>query len=336
MKGLTLPVLAILVAWCSALNGQKAKPFERVETFPAGEQDSGLGSLIPKNVNTVTVDVSAPYAAVWPAVKAVAKRFDKVGNRPVVAIDEQSGRVQNGRITSDALIGSGGGLSASWADEFVTEATKLTATSTRLSVTRKLVQKGGLGSTSSHWETRNSNGKLERWLITEVLKELSAPHTPEITRDAAATTYVAKDDNTIYIDLNSDGSFFLDQLGKQYQGHYTITGEDLMLTFGNTAPRKGGRLVGDSLFMPNGKECVRTKGPKLAVSVSEAGKNGGDTSFTNADIIKLVEAKLPDSAIISKIKFSACNFDVSTDGLIKLKQANVSDAVVQAVVDCKH
>jgi hypothetical protein len=108
-----------------------------------------------------------------------------------------------------------------------------------------------------------------------------------------------------------------------------------MLTIGNVS-RKGGRLVGDSMFDPSGKEWVRSKGSKVAASVPESSKNSGDTSFTNADIIKLVEAKLPDTAIISKIKSSSCNFDVSTDGLIKLKQANVSDVVVQAVLDCKH
>jgi hypothetical protein len=56
-------------------------------------------------------------------------------------------------------------------------------------------------------------------------------------------------------------------------------------------------------------------------------------ALTNADVIKLVAAKLPDSIIIKKIKSSACNFDTGTDGLIKLKQAGVSDAVIQAMVE---
>jgi hypothetical protein len=132
-------------------------------------------------------------------------------------------------------------------------------------VTRKLVQKGGLGNTDSHWETKGSNGKIERWLITEVLKELAAPvsqRPSEITTDAT--------------------------------------------------------------------------GSKGLVSASTPSKNSDDTRFSNTDVAKLVEAKLPDSVIISRIKSSSCNFDVSTDGLIKLKQANVSDSVVQAMVDCKR
>lgn len=55
--------------------------------------------------------------------------------------------------------------------------------------------------------------------------------------------------------------------------------------------------------------------------------------LTNDDIIKLLQAKLPDSVVIAKIKSSNCEFDTSTDGLIKLKKAGVSDAVLQAMVE---
>jgi hypothetical protein len=47
----------------------------------------------------------------------------------------------------------------------------------------------------------------------------------------------------------------------------------------------------------------------------------------------MVQAKLGDSLIIAKIKSSASGFDTSTDGLVKLKQADVSDAVLQAMVE---
>src|ERR1700722_10525042 len=63
---------------------------------------------------------------------------------------------------------------------------------------------------------------------------------------------------------------------------------------------------------------------------------GGQSSpagLTNDDIIKLVQAKLPDSVVIAKIKSSNCDFDTSTDALIKLKQAGVSDSVLQAIID---
>ncbi|MGD1154998.1 MAG: hypothetical protein ABSA41_04135 [Terriglobia bacterium] len=59
----------------------------------------------------------------------------------------------------------------------------------------------------------------------------------------------------------------------------------------------------------------------------------GPPALTNDDIIKLVQVKLADSLIITKIKSSACAFDTSADGLVRLKQAGVSDAVLQAMLE---
>ena len=55
--------------------------------------------------------------------------------------------------------------------------------------------------------------------------------------------------------------------------------------------------------------------------------------LTNDEIIKLVRAKMPDSIVIAKIKSSTCEFDTSTDALIKLKGAGASDPVLQAFVE---
>jgi len=56
-------------------------------------------------------------------------------------------------------------------------------------------------------------------------------------------------------------------------------------------------------------------------------------ALTNDDIIKMVQVKLADSVVIAKIKSSDCAFDTSADALIKLKQAGVSDAVLQAMLE---
>ncbi len=56
--------------------------------------------------------------------------------------------------------------------------------------------------------------------------------------------------------------------------------------------------------------------------------------LTNADVEKMVSAKLGDGVIIAKIKSSTCKFDTSTDELIKLKGEGVSDQVVQAMTEC--
>jgi hypothetical protein len=55
--------------------------------------------------------------------------------------------------------------------------------------------------------------------------------------------------------------------------------------------------------------------------------------LTNDDVIKMVQAKLGDAVIVAKIKSSACKFDSSTDALIKLKAAGVSDAILAAMAE---
>ena len=59
-------------------------------------------------------------------------------------------------------------------------------------------------------------------------------------------------------------------------------------------------------------------------------------TLTNADVIKMVQAKLGDAVIVSEIKHSTCKFDTSPHALIELKQAGVSDAVLQAMTEAGH
>lgn len=57
--------------------------------------------------------------------------------------------------------------------------------------------------------------------------------------------------------------------------------------------------------------------------------------LTNNDIVKMARVKLGDGIIISKIKASPPNFDMSVNALVKLKEAGVSDAVIQAMNDAQ-
>ncbi|MFI5086905.1 MAG: hypothetical protein ACHP7I_00795 [Terriglobales bacterium] len=61
----------------------------------------------------------------------------------------------------------------------------------------------------------------------------------------------------------------------------------------------------------------------------------GDEALTNSDVVKMVKVKLADGIIISKIKTSASNFDTSVNALVKLKEAGVSDPVIQAMQDAQ-
>jgi hypothetical protein len=60
-----------------------------------------------------------------------------------------------------------------------------------------------------------------------------------------------------------------------------------------------------------------------------------DGAMTNDEVITLTKAGLSPSIIIGKIRSGKSNFDLSTDSLIKLKQAGVSDEIVSAMLEAK-
>lgn len=55
--------------------------------------------------------------------------------------------------------------------------------------------------------------------------------------------------------------------------------------------------------------------------------------LTNKSVIDLSKVGLSSVIIINKIKSSKCTFDLSTNGLVALKQGNVSDDVISAMID---
>jgi hypothetical protein len=339
-------VCILTLAVCSACLHLAAaeKAFERVDKFPEGEQGGTLRSMTSvRDTNTVTVSVKAPYEAVWSAIKVVAQKFDKIGNRPIVGVSEQSGRIQNGKIQLDSMILSGSLVD--WRDEFLTEATAIDPQTTKLSVTRKLVRKETFG--SGRWGAHSSNGKIERWLITQVLDEMKSPSTAIAggsgktapTTAAAASVFVSNDNPTDILTLNADSSFRLTERGRQFGGKFEWSGDTLTLIVGRQ--RMAARLVGETLTDNEGKLWTRRVQPEVAAAAvgsappaqAPASTRASGEVIANADIVKLVQAKLSDAIIIAKIKSSLCRFDLSTDALIKLKDANISDSVIQAMTE---
>ena len=67
------------------------------------------------------------------------------------------------------------------------------------------------------------------------------------------------------------------------------------------------------------------------ISFTALGQVKNDT-ISNSTVIKMTKSKLGDKIILSKITTSPNKFDVSTDALIKLKENNVSDTVVNLMV----
>ena len=55
--------------------------------------------------------------------------------------------------------------------------------------------------------------------------------------------------------------------------------------------------------------------------------------MTVAEVIKLSKAGLSDDTIIEQIRKKNQHFDLSTDQLIQLKEAHVSERVIQVMID---
>jgi hypothetical protein len=90
----------------------------------------------------------------------------------------------------------------------------------------------------------------------------------------------------------------------------------------------------------NVSEIVDTIGRVLNIAAKDEAENSGNQGtrnlLTNADIIKMASAKLGDPIIMSAIKSEpCCNFDTTVNGMIALKKAGVSDAVIQAMRDAQ-
>jgi hypothetical protein len=109
--------------------------------------------------------------------------------------------------------------------------------------------------------------------------------------------------------------FTLDNGGQQAQG-----GQDQ-----GQAQAQGGQDQAQAQAQP-------AAAPAAAPAAPAAPAVPAGPALSNDDVIKMVKAKVPDSAIIIKIKNSNCTFDTGADGLVKLQKAGVSEAVIDAMV----
>lgn len=71
----------------------------------------------------------------------------------------------------------------------------------------------------------------------------------------------------------------------------------------------------------------------LAVLILNSSNAQKQETLTNYSIMSLVKKGLSSSVIVSKIKQSICNFDVSTDALVFLKDNSVTDDIVNAMIE---
>ena len=60
-----------------------------------------------------------------------------------------------------------------------------------------------------------------------------------------------------------------------------------------------------------------------------------DHALTNADVVKMVKAGLPESIIVREIQMSGTNFATTPAALIELKKQGASEKVLGAVLDSR-
>lgn len=69
------------------------------------------------------------------------------------------------------------------------------------------------------------------------------------------------------------------------------------------------------------------------LSLGLRAQDASQSALSNAGLIKMVRAGLPESIILREIQMSRTNFDTSPNGLIDLRKHGASEAVLHAVLD---
>ena len=150
-----------------------------------------------------------------------------------------------------------------------------------------------------------------------------APQATAVTLTLPAT-YVSAQAVADQLHLKADHSFSLQEAGQTYQGHFSVNGATLELTISDSNTKTAATLQGNILTDSSGQTWALRQPP--------AGTARGTAMLQNDDVIKMVKSGINDLFIIGRINGSECQFDTSTDGLIRLKQNGVSAAVLKAML----
>lgn len=137
-------------------------------------------------------------------------------------------------------------------------------------------------------------------------------------------TYVSAQAATDQLQLNADNSFSLQEAGQAYHGTFAVNGNTLELSISESNTKTTATLQGNNLTDSSGQTWVLRE--------QSSGTPRAGTVLQNEDVIKMAKAGLDDAIIIAKISSSKCQFDTSTDALIRLKQSGVTAAVLKAMV----
>lgn len=71
----------------------------------------------------------------------------------------------------------------------------------------------------------------------------------------------------------------------------------------------------------------------LALSIAGAAQAPGNGPLTNADVVKMMRAGLPESIIVREIRMSGGSLNTSPEALIQLKKLGASERILNAMLD---
>ena len=74
-------------------------------------------------------------------------------------------------------------------------------------------------------------------------------------------------------------------------------------------------------------------GVLAVLAIPTLAQNPAAVRLTNSDVVKMVNAGIPESVIVREIQISETNFNIAPDALIDLKHKHVPDSVLGAIVD---
>jgi hypothetical protein len=141
---------------------------------------------------------------------------------------------------------------------------------------------------------------------------------------ALPAVFISSKSSADRIQLNADNSFSLTEAGQSYHGTFAVSGNNLQLSLTETGTQTNGTLQGSQLTDSSG-QVWKLGDPATKPSVAQ-------NVLQNQDVIELAKAGFDDATILTTIGNSKCQFDTSTNALIKLKQSKVSAAVIKAMV----
>jgi hypothetical protein len=142
-----------------------------------------------------------------------------------------------------------------------------------------------------------------------------APQPAPLAPPVLGRVYVSTQNAADRVQLESGGTFSLQEGGQTFSGTYAAQGNNLKLRIKELDKDVEIAIDGDKLIV-NGSE-IWTQSTAV---------------LRNQDIIDLAKAGLDDETILAKIAGSNCQFDTSTAALIELKKVGVSGAVQKAMV----